>query len=414
MGAKPEKCFLYPGGVDNEVFLRYAAEDNSAFLQKYNIAPGKHIISYLGTLEERKNPLAVLKIAQKLKDQPNIHFMLAGKGDSTYGEEVIKTAANMSNVTYLGEIDEKEKALFIRSSKVNILLSKLESLGITQLEFMYGGVPVVTSGVGGQSWVVQDGIEGLHVKGVGDIDGAVKAILRLTEDETLYKRLSFNARERAGKYASIYLTGLLESAIDRELIKESGLAGMPTGLRDTLTQSEYVLKSWSAGTSGIVATNRRIFFRRGWISRNILEMSYQDIKLIEHSMRYPWKIPLAGAVISGLIYLVPTTKSWLSEDIVNHIKLFLDNLMGLLPNSIAHSGWITPSLIMLPLVISLIIFFAHKRSGFQLHGEWAQPVYLSGKFKKAIEFIRHIQDQELGLAHKPVSTRDTEPLINNN
>ncbi len=67
MGAKPEKCLLYPGGVDNEVFLRFAAEDTADFLKQHNIAPGTRIVSYLGTLEERKNPLAVLKIARKIK-----------------------------------------------------------------------------------------------------------------------------------------------------------------------------------------------------------------------------------------------------------------------------------------------------------------------------------------------------------
>ncbi len=76
-------------------------------------------------------------------------------------------ASSLPNVSYLGEINEREKALLIRASYLNILMSKLEALGISQLEFMYGGVPVITSGVGGQSWVVQNGVEGLHAKGAG-------------------------------------------------------------------------------------------------------------------------------------------------------------------------------------------------------------------------------------------------------
>ena len=99
-------------------------------------------------------------------------------------------------------------------SYLNILMSRLEALGISQLEFMYGGVPVITSGVGGQSWVVQNGVEGLHAKGAGDINGAAEAIVRLVEDQNLYKSMSNNARERAGKYASIYLTSELDSAIN--------------------------------------------------------------------------------------------------------------------------------------------------------------------------------------------------------
>ncbi len=141
------------------------------------------------------------------------------------------------------------------------------------------------------------------LRGPDDIDGAADAIMRLVEDENLYRNMSINARERAGKYASIYLTSELDSAINRELVKESGLSEIPLELGDTLTKPEYVLKSWSAGTSGIVATNRRIFIRRGLISKSVLGMRYQNIKAIEHLRRYPWKIPITGAgdFLSGLL-----------------------------------------------------------------------------------------------------------------
>ena len=78
----------------------------------------------------------------------------------------------MPNVTYLGEINEQEKVLLIKASYINIILSRLEALGLTQMEFMYSGVPVVTSGVGGQKWLIHNGVEGLHVSGPEDIEGA--------------------------------------------------------------------------------------------------------------------------------------------------------------------------------------------------------------------------------------------------
>jgi D-inositol-3-phosphate glycosyltransferase len=414
MGAAPEKCLLYPGGVDTEVFLRFAAEDTTNFLKQHNIAPGTHIVSYLGTLEERKNPLAVLKVAQLLKDKSNIHFMLAGKADSAYGEEVIKMAGSLPNVTYLGEIDEQEKALLIRVSRVNILMSKLEALGITQLEFMYGGVPVVTSGVGGQSWVVRPGLDGFHVKGVGDIDGAARSVLRLVEDESLYKRLSFNARERAGKYASIYLTGQLDTAIEQELMKDGGLTEIPQGLRDTLIQTEFVLKSWSAGTSGIVATNKRIFIKKGWISRSVLGMRYQNIKAIEHLRIFPWKIPLVGAALSSLIFLASWPQWLFSADLSAHINLLIDGLMNLVPTSISQNEWWMPSITFLPLIVSSIIFLARSRMGFRLYGEGTKPVYLSAKFKKAIEFIRIAQDGDSRGVPGPSQPHELGTMVNFN
>ncbi len=392
MGAKLEKCLLYPGGVDNDVFLRFAADDATEFRKRLKIEPSRRIVSYLGTLEERKNPGAVLKIAQKLADKTQIHFVMAGKADTSYGREIVEQASRMPNVSYIGEIDEKEKALLIRASYINLLMSKLEALGISQLEFMYAGVPVVTSGVGGQSWIVQNGVEGLHTRGPGDIDGAAEAILRLVEDEALHSQMSQNARERAGKYASIHLTAELDQAINREMNKEGGLAEIPSDLRDTLTKPEYVLQSWSSGTTGIVATNRRLFIRRGWISRSVLGTRYQNIKAIEHTRRCPWKVLLTGAVLSCLAFFAPFWDGIFADSVVKNVNSQFNRLLGMAPPNL--EGWLSASLMTLPFAISILIFVLQARNGFKLYGEGMQPVYLPGKFRKAIEFIRRIQDRE--------------------
>jgi D-inositol-3-phosphate glycosyltransferase len=95
------------------------------------IGENTKIISYLGSLEERKNPLAVLKVAAMLQERKDIHFVIAGKGDSDYSRQVIETAKTMPNVSYMGEISEQEKVLLIKASYINLLLSRLEALGLT-------------------------------------------------------------------------------------------------------------------------------------------------------------------------------------------------------------------------------------------------------------------------------------------
>jgi D-inositol-3-phosphate glycosyltransferase len=408
MGARSEKCLLYPGGVDNEVFLRFAAEDTAGFLSRYAIAPGKRIVSYLGTLEDRKNPAAVLKVAQSLQADSRVHFILAGQGDSTYGREIIDIASTLPNVTYLGEIDERDKALLIRSSHLNILMSKLEALGISQLEFMYGGVPVITSGVGGQAWVVQQGVEGLHLKGPMDIAGAAEAIVRLIEDENLYRQMSANAKAKAARYASINLTGELDAAINRELLEEAGLAGLPRELRNSLVKPEFVLKSWSSGTSGIVATNRRLFIRRGLVSKSVLGMRYRNIKAIEHTRRLPWKVPITGAALSCLAFFAPSWLNFLSESLVTKIKWLVGNVLQTFPAEIISDGWL---LALLPFLVSLIIFLIQARVGFHLFVDGVAPVYLPGKFRQAVEFIRNIQDEDTDKVVQPGSDRDEEDSI---
>jgi D-inositol-3-phosphate glycosyltransferase len=412
MGAKPEKCFLYPGGVDNDTLLRFAAEDVSEFLKRHNIASDSRVVSYLGTLEERKNPMAVLKVAEMLKERTDIHFVLAGKGGSAYGEEIIRLAKKLPNVSYLGEIEEREKALLIRASYLNILMSRLEALGISQLEFMYCGVPIITSGVGGQSWVVQNGIEGIHTQGAGDIAGAASGIIRLVDDRYTYKQMSGNAKERAGKFASINITSELDSVINEELTKESGLTEIPLELRNTLTRPENVLKSWSAGTSGIVATTDRLFIRQGIISRRVLEVRYHDIRVVEHMRRLLWGIPIAGAIISCLVFMAPSLQGIFAPYLVDEVKTGVNSIKDSLPQIMASNAWALASL---PFIISLIFFFIEARSGFQLHIDGTKPIYLSGRYKKAIQFIRNIQDKSFAKLEKTIPEKSPwESVINSN
>ncbi len=388
MGGKPEKCFLFPGGVDNEVFLHFATEDTTDFLKRHNISPGTRIVSYLGTIEERKNPMAVLKVAEKLKKRHDLQFILAGRGDSAYSQEVEEMARSLPNVTYLGEIDEKEKVQLIKVSYLNILMSRLEALGIAQLEFMYCGVPVITSATGGQSWVVQDGVEGLHVRGANDIDGACNAIIQLLENDNKYSQMSANAQKKAVNLTITRLAEELDASIEIEMMKESGLAGIPAEVRATLVTPEYALKTWTAGTSGIVATNRRVFIRQGVISRTVTELRYADIKSIEHARRYPWRTLLSGVVISTLFLIAPSLRPIFSRAFVAQIDSWINSVTPLIPPWFASNIFMQFLLPLLPLFISMVMFFLGARSGFKLHSIGIKPLYLPRRFKEAISFIR--------------------------
>jgi D-inositol-3-phosphate glycosyltransferase len=135
MGAKPEKCLLFPGGVDDEL-LCYASVDVKSLINRLKTEENVKIVSYLGSLEERKNPAAILEVAKILRSRRDVHFVIAGRGDSEYAQMIVKTAESLPNVTYLGELNEKEKVQLIKASYLNILLSQLEALGLTQMELM--------------------------------------------------------------------------------------------------------------------------------------------------------------------------------------------------------------------------------------------------------------------------------------
>src|SRR4030066_492034 len=395
MGAKAEKCFLFPGGVDDEMLLRYVNVNVKSFFKQFRIKESAKIVSYLGSLEERKNPLAVLKVAEKLQERKDIHFVIAGRGDSPYAKKVISTANSLSNVTYLGEVSEQEKMVLIKPYHLNILLSQLEALGLAQIEFMYLGVPIITSAVGGQAWLIRNEVEGIHVDGPDDVKGAASAITRLVDNSTLWNTLSSNAKERATSLTMSKLTAELDDALTEELIKERGLTKIPSEARVTLGEPESVLKSWSSGSWGVIATGRRLFIRRGIISRKVTEIPYAHISSIEYLRRYPWKTLAIGLVISLLLFIEPFLRPIFSRAF---ISAFEELMRSLLPEAFLQSPFLEAFLDILPIIpflIAVVAFAVQARTGFALRGPGIHPLYLPRRFQEAITFIRSVQNGQL-------------------
>jgi hypothetical protein len=296
-------------------------------------------------------------------------------------------------VSYLGEIDDKEKTLLIKSSYVNILLSQLEALGLAQLEFMYFGVPVVTSAVGGQSWLVHNGREGVHTAGPDDLEGAAKAIVSLVDNPELWNRLSLNARERARDLASPKILAELDEALTREVIKESGLKHIPQEARETLVEPENVLKTWSAGVWRAVATETRLFVRRGFFSRKVTEIPYEHISYIEHSRQYPWKI-LAAGVLPMLVFLLePLWRRILNATVVSTIEEWVRSVILAVP-VFGAPKYLALFVAAVSILIALGAFALQSGTGFNLYGSMTKPIYLPRRFGEVVAFIRSIQEKQ--------------------
>jgi len=380
LGAKPEKCILFPGGVDDQGFLRYAIIDRRDLYNKLGLDLSVKFVSYLGTIEERKNTKTILNVAEKLRERNDVHFVIAGNGESEYARQVKEWAETLPNVTYLGKIDEKQKVQLIEVSYLNILLSRMEALGLAQLEFMFKGVPVITSGVGGQSWVVRNGQDGLHVNGPDDVEGAVNAITQLVEDEVRWKKLSENSRTRAEDFTLTRLVKELDEALTHELEKESGLSALTPEVRSTLTEPELVIGSWSHGGRKVVATSQRIFIQKGRMSRSTVEVPYSTINSIEYVRHYWWAALVIGAILSGLILTGPFSVPLLINELRIMLPVAESNLRLLLAVGIA------------PLVIGAALFGISLRKGYALQGAKTSPIFLPRTFRETIERIREMHE----------------------
>ena len=405
LGATHEKCFLFPGGVDDNAFLGFATSNPEELSQRLGIPTEAKVVTYLGTIEERKNTKAVLDVAERLVDRKQIHFIIAGKGDSEYASQVKQRAAELPNVTYLSEITEKEKWQLVKISHLNILLSRMEALGLTQLEFMFGGAPIITSGVGGQAWIVRDKREGIQVNGPDDAEGAAKAVVELVDNTSEWKELSARAKERGSEFTLSRLIQKLDDAITKEIERETGMAELPAEVRSTLSEPELVVHTWTHGTKKLVATDRRVFLQGGRLSKSTLEMPYSSITSIEHIRRYTWRTLVIGAGLSLLMFIQHYVSPIISRTLTSRLDLILTSLIPSLRTGLPQ---ILATIWTVPISVALLLFLIRARKGFALHGATPEPIYLPQSFGEAIEYIREVQGKVQSNISKEENAREVD------
>ncbi len=195
-GAGKEKLIHYKGLLDDD-FARLVDEARPDLIRDRLRIREEHVVAFVGPLEPRKNPSALVHVAKRLSGR-GVAVVVAGAGEEE--ERMRREARSTPNLYVAGLLSEEEKASLVKASLANVILSRSEVLGVAQLEFMYGGVPVVTSAAYGQRWLVRDGVDGIHVRGPDDIEGVAAAVERLARDAALRESLGRNARERAKEF----------------------------------------------------------------------------------------------------------------------------------------------------------------------------------------------------------------------
>jgi glycosyltransferase involved in cell wall biosynthesis len=119
--------------------------------------------------------------------------------------DLLRTLAKSRQVAFLHTVSDAELPLLYRSARVFVLPSVeqtcygkhvrvSELLGLSLLEAMASGTPVVASAVGGVPEIVRDGLTGFLVP-PGDVAAMRERLSQLLTDPTLAQTLGDNARE---------------------------------------------------------------------------------------------------------------------------------------------------------------------------------------------------------------------------
>lgn len=180
-----EQMVRIPHGVDPERFSPTQQRHPSINDERFSLL-------HVGRLVSRKHVDLALEALTEI-ERDDVELLLAGTG--RHRERLETRAAELGiteKVEFLGFIPEDELPSLYASCDAFLFLSRYEGFGLTFLEAMASGTPVIGTPVGGFPDMVTDGKEGLIV----DRDATVvaNAIEEIRDDSELAAKMSQRAR----------------------------------------------------------------------------------------------------------------------------------------------------------------------------------------------------------------------------
>jgi len=174
--------------IDPEVYDRARYPD--VFREEAGVA-GRRVLMHVSNFRPVKRVVDVVRIyASVAREIPSVLMMVGDGPDRVRAEEEAKRLGVDSDVFFLGKIEAV--APLLAGADLFLLPSASESFGLSALEALASGVPVIASHAGGLPEVVKDGETGV-LCGVGDLDGMAREAIAILGDRGRWNAMSVAA-----------------------------------------------------------------------------------------------------------------------------------------------------------------------------------------------------------------------------
>jgi len=173
---------LFKPGVNEEIRKRLAPNGEKLLMHTSNFRPVKRVPDTIRVLEK------------VLKEIPTRLILIGDGPDRSECERLARELGIEKNVCFLGKQDGLHELL--GSADLFLMPSQSESFGLSALEAMSCGVPVISSSVGGLPELNIHNETGFIAE-IGDIDRMAKYTIDLLTNKRKYKIFSENSRNVA-------------------------------------------------------------------------------------------------------------------------------------------------------------------------------------------------------------------------
>src|SRR6056297_3313727 len=212
-------------GRDAERFAPHP--DRGALRRDLGLPESKVLVGCFGRIRPQKgNDLFIDMMLRLLPGRPDVVAVMMGGVTDQFRDfhkglvDKAAAAGLQERVLFLPEDPHWDVSRWFKALDLYIAPQRWEGFGLTPLEAMACGVPVVATRAGAFEELVQDGETGTLVD-IGDIEAMSTATARLLDDPDLRAAWSANARTHAETHCRIEQEAEALSAIYRALLDQA-------------------------------------------------------------------------------------------------------------------------------------------------------------------------------------------------
>lgn len=152
---------------------------------------GRRVLMHISNFRAVKRVRDIVRIFARVREAMPSALVMVGDGpDRVDAEEEARELGVDRDVSFLGKIESV--APLLAGADLFLLPSRTESFGLSALEALASGVPVVGSRGGGLPEVVTDGVTGA-LRDVGDVDAMAAASIEILSDRERWETMSRDA-----------------------------------------------------------------------------------------------------------------------------------------------------------------------------------------------------------------------------
>ena len=185
---------VIPNFIDPELYDR--TKYNASLREQFG--PNDRVLMHISNFRPVKRVRDVVRVFARVRREiPSVLVMVGDGPDRVHAEAEAREQGVEDRVFFLGKIETV--APLLSAADLFLLPSQSESFGLSALEALASGVPVVGTAAGGLPEVVRDGVSGALCP-VGDTDAMGSAAADILRDRDRWQEMSTlaarDARER--------------------------------------------------------------------------------------------------------------------------------------------------------------------------------------------------------------------------